>query len=400
MDIIRPRNFEEIKGNERTIKRIRDRTIEESLSKLILICGAPGIGKTSTAYVVAKARHCACEDRTKIPCGKCRSCMEIDDMILGKEESTTNIKLFSMPSEKAGDTVKAVISELNTDFVMDNKKTVIVDELQNLADAQQRDFLKPFESIPDGVQVILCTTDYNMIIEALRSRCVVYRLKTLSKTDLKWVLKKELLRRHLQIEQEDRALEFIMDWADYRARDALKCLEGLGKSRVIDLDEILDMIDYIPVKEIIPIITSFKGSYIKGIKTIESMNFDDVAFKSLKLILIDILKIANIDAPRHISMSEIALVKEALQNVSTDTILQFVYNVLAIQKFDSTSLLVAYLKAHPSLNKLEKNNKEQIVSEEASVNSMRVENKITKQVGRKHSSMEALIRKGAIVNRK
>ena len=283
---------------------------------------------------------------------------------------------------------------------MDNKKTVIVDELQNLADAQQRDFLKPFESIPDGVQVILCTTDYNMIIEALRSRCVVYRLKTLSKTDLKWVLKKELLRRHLQIEQEDRALEFIMDWADYRARDALKCLEGLGKSRVIDLDEILDMIDYIPVKEIIPIITSFKGSYIKGIKTIENMNFDDVAFKSLKLILIDILKIANIDAPRHISMSEIALVKEALQNVSTDTILQFVYNVLAIQKFDSTSLLVAYLKAHPSLNKLEKNNKEQIVSEEASVNSMRVENKITKQVGRKHSSMEALIRKGAIVNRK
>lgn len=400
MDIVRPLNFDEIKGNKRTLNRIRNRVIEDDLSKLILLCGAPGIGKTSTAYVIAKARHCTCKDRTQIPCGKCKSCMEIDEKILAKEESTNNVKLFSMPSEKAGDTVKAVINELNTDFIMDDRKTVVVDELQNLIDSQQRDFLKPLENIPDGVQVILCTTDFNQIIEALRSRCVIYRFRTLDKADLKWVLKKELFRRHLEIEQEDRALEYIMNWADYRARDALKCLESLGKSRNVDLDEILDTIEYISVKEIIPLITSFKGSYIKGIKTIENMSFDDMTFKSLKLVLIDVLKIANVDAPKSISMSEVALVKEAIQGIPVDIILQFTYNVLSIQKFDSTSLMAAYLKSHPSLNKLVIYNKEQIVSEQASISNLRQESNIVRENTRKHISMENLLRRGAIVDKK
>lgn len=399
MDIIRPKNFEEIKGNESKIKRIRERTLDGTLSKLILICGVPGIGKTSTAYVVAKAIHCTCEDVSKRPCCQCKSCLEIDNMILNKEESTANVKLFSMPSEKAGDTVNTVISELNTDFIMTQKKTIIIDELQNLHESQQRDFLKPFESIPDGVNVIMCTTDVNSIIEALRSRSVTYRLKPLGKSELKWVLKKEAFRRHLEIENEDRALDLIMNWADYKAREALKCLEALGKGRNVEMEEIMDMIEYIPVRDIIPLITSFKGSYIKGIKCIENMTYDDSTKKSLKLILIDILKIANLDVPRHVAISDIGIIKEAIDGIPMDIILNFTYNVLAIDKFDSTAMMLAYLKAHPSLNKLTSGSRDSIMAEEASIASLRAESKIAPEPQKRRGGMERLMRQGKIVNR-
>lgn len=402
MDIARPHNFEEIKGNIGVIKRVKGRIIDGDLGKFHIITGQPGLGKTSLAYVMAKADNCLSTDPTSIPCGECDSCRDIDANVIEYERNTANVKMFAMPSEDAGEVIKQVISELNTNFLVRGKKYIILDELQNLSPKQQRDLLKPLETIPNGVVVIACATDMSSIEEALISRAQIHRLRLLSNNDLKWLLKKEAYRRQLRFsntEDEDKALNYIISWADNKARPALKCLEALGSKRVVDIDEVMDMIEYLPLTDVIPIVTSFKGSYIKGIKVLESLTYDETTFKSLKLLLLDILKIANRELPKNISGRDFALVKEALSGLKVRTILEFYYYVTGIQNFDSSALISAFLKAHPALGKLSTPNKDQLELENASASMMSKDTKTTQKSTKKRLDVESMLRQSEIVEK-
>ena len=214
----RPSKFSELVGQAALVKTLTNSFLANRIAHAFLLNGVRGVGKTSTARVIAKALNCLNKKIDEAePCNACENCLSI--------QSGRNVDVIEMDgASKTGvNDVREIIDSVYYRAASSKFKVYIIDEVHMLSNAAFNALLKTLEEPPEHVKFILATTEIQKIPPTVLSRVQRYDLKRVNNIDmikhLENILKKE------KISPERTALQLICREAEGSLRDALSLLD-------------------------------------------------------------------------------------------------------------------------------------------------------------------------------
>jgi DNA polymerase-3 subunit gamma/tau len=177
----RPQTFEEVTGQEPITRTLRNAIEHERLHHAYLFSGARGVGKTTTARLLAKALNChKSKSPTPTPCAvedpaACASCREI------AEGRSIDVLEIDAASNTGVDNVRdAIIGNVAISPARDRYKVFIIDEVHMLSGAAFNALLKTLEEPPPRVTFIMATTEKHKLPDTILSRCQQFEFRTIS----------------------------------------------------------------------------------------------------------------------------------------------------------------------------------------------------------------------------
>lgn len=231
----RPKVFSEIVGQEAVSATLRNAVIEKKIAPAYLFFGSRGVGKTTTARVLAKALNCR-RGPTPDPCGECPACLEI------AQGSCIDVLELDAATHTQVERVREMILEtVSLAPSRDRFKVFIIDEVHMLSTASFNALLKTLEEPPAHVVFILATTDPGKIPGTVVSRCQRFRFRPLPLAVLTSHLRRMAEAEGIRV--EGAALELLARTAAGSLRDAVSLLEqahayadgGVGEAQVREL---------------------------------------------------------------------------------------------------------------------------------------------------------------------
>jgi len=236
---LRPQSFEEIIGQEPIVRTLQNAIAQNRIAHAYLFSGIRGVGKTTTARILAKALNCV-EGPTPKPCNKCDSCLEI------KAGSSVDVYELDAASNRGIDEARELRENVRYAPSRGKYKVYIIDEAHMLTTPAFNALLKTLEEPPPHVVFVLCTTDYHKIPATIISRCQHFDFRRIPHKkiveNLRAVAKTE------GIDISDPSLHLIALASEGSLRDAQSTLDQLisfsGKkvphSEVVSLIGIID----------------------------------------------------------------------------------------------------------------------------------------------------------------
>ena len=213
----RPQRFEDVIGQRGTVETLKNAIGSGRLAQSFIFAGPRGVGKTTTARILARALNCV-KGPTAEPCGKCDACTEIAE---GRDVDVLEIDGATYTGV---DAVREVIVEpLSIAPMRDRFKIFIIDEVHRLSKQAFDALLKSIEEPPPYVKFMMATTDLHSVPATIQSRSQVFELRTLPFAAIRDQLKQVIGREKVQI--EDAALSLVARSAEGSMRDALSALD-------------------------------------------------------------------------------------------------------------------------------------------------------------------------------
>lgn len=217
----RPQTFAELIGQDAMVQTLGNAIRRERLAHAFLMTGVRGVGKTSTARLIAKALNCIGPDGqggpTIAPCGVCEPCVAI------AEGRHIDIIEMDAASHTGIDDVREITEAVRYAAVSARYKMYIIDEAHMLSKQAWNGLLKTLEEPPPHVKFLFATTEVNKVPITVLSRCQRFDLKRIPS---------ELLASHFaeicvkeSVEAEPDALAMIADAAEGSVRDGLSILD-------------------------------------------------------------------------------------------------------------------------------------------------------------------------------
>lgn len=248
----RPQGFEDLVGQESVAKTFKNALASEKIVHAYLFSGPRGVGKTSSARILAKALNC--EQRTgSEPCGKCHSCKAISD------GASVDVFEIDGASNNSVESVRELRETVKYAPSGGKYKIYIIDEVHMLSGSAFNALLKTLEEPPPHVVFIFATTEAKKIPATILSRCQHHSFRRITKDRIKEQLKN--ISGSEKININDTALEMIARAADGSMRDALTLLDqACSFSDEITGKELQSLLG-LPEAEII---TNLSGAILKG----------------------------------------------------------------------------------------------------------------------------------------
>src|SRR5271156_4312939 len=172
----RPKNFEEVLGQEAVATTLKNSLAMGKPAHAYLFFGPRGVGKTTTARILAKALNCQ-KGPSPDPCGKCASCQEI-----ARSASVDVLELDAATNTQVDRIREMIIETVSLAPSRDRYKIFIIDEVHMLSASSFNALLKTLEEPPPHVVFILATTDPGKIPVTILSRCQRYDFKRVGTT--------------------------------------------------------------------------------------------------------------------------------------------------------------------------------------------------------------------------
>jgi DNA polymerase-3 subunit gamma/tau len=212
----RPQRFEEVVGQEHITRTLQNAITGKRLAQAYLFVGPRGVGKTSSARILAKALNCQ-SGPTDNPCGTCDACIEI------AEGRSLDVLEIDGASNNSVESVRTLRENAAYAPARGPYKVYLIDEVHMLSTAAFNALLKTLEEPPEHVKFLFATTEAQKVPATILSRCQRFDLRRLTP---------ELIAGHLlhiarneQISLEPAAADAIARGADGAMRDAESMLD-------------------------------------------------------------------------------------------------------------------------------------------------------------------------------
>ena len=236
----RPQSFDELVGQDALVRTLTNAIKNNRLHHAYILTGIRGVGKTTTARIIARALNCTGKDGqsgpTTNPCGICENCKAI--------AASRHIDVLELDaaSRTGVDDIREILDGVRYKPTNARYKIYIIDEVHMLSKNAFNALLKTLEEPPSHVIFIFATTEIRKVPVTVLSRCQRFDLQRLTVDDLVKHFQKIIAAEKLDADQE--ALHMIAKAADGSCRDGLSLLDqaiSLG-SGVVKTDIVKNMI--------------------------------------------------------------------------------------------------------------------------------------------------------------
>ena len=235
----RPQVFEDVVGQRPITQTLQNAISQQRVAHAFLFTGARGVGKTSTARILAKALNC--ENGPQInPCNQCATCHEIS------AGNSMDVIEIDGASNRGIDEIRELRENVRYTPAKSRYKIYIIDEVHMLTREAFNALLKTLEEPPPHIIFVFATTESHKIPATILSRCQRYDFKRIPLKEIIGSLKRIVEEEKVQISQ--RGLFSIAQESEGSLRDAQSLLDQLisygGKEiRDEDIAEVLGVID-------------------------------------------------------------------------------------------------------------------------------------------------------------
>ncbi|HET7318805.1 MAG TPA: DNA polymerase III subunit gamma/tau, partial [Nitrospirota bacterium] len=212
----RPQVFEDVVGQGHITRTLQNAITSGRLAHAFLFSGPRGVGKTTTARILAKALNCA-EGPTPTPCGKCNSCVET--------AAGTSVDVIEIDgaSNRGIEHIRELREAVKYAPVGGKNKVYVIDEVHMLTNEAFNALLKTLEEPPPHVIFIFATTEPQKIPATIHSRCQRYGFKRVSLREIIGRLRTIAAAEGITI--SDRGLAMIARAAEGSMRDSQSLLD-------------------------------------------------------------------------------------------------------------------------------------------------------------------------------
>ena len=272
----RPQSFDELIGQDAMVRTLGNAIKRDRLAHAFLMTGVRGVGKTSTARLIAKALNCVGPDGqggpTIDPCGVCEPCVAI------AEGRHIDVVEMDAASNTGIDDIREIIEAVRYASVSARYKIYIIDEVHMLSKPAFNGLLKTLEEPPPHVKFLFATTEVQKIPVTVLSRCQRFDLRRISAEQLAAHFAEVAQKEGVEIEPE--ALALIARAAEGSARDGLSILDqaiahGAGGVTAEQVRAMLGLSDRSAIRDLLGLLlageaqgalAALKGQYDLGVE--------------------------------------------------------------------------------------------------------------------------------------
>ncbi|WP_138918715.1 DNA polymerase III subunit gamma/tau, partial [Nitrospirillum viridazoti] len=236
----RPRNFDELIGQDALVRTLRNAIQSGRIHQAYMLTGVRGVGKTTTARIIARALNCIGPDGqggpTVSPCGVCEQCVSIS------QDRNVDVIEMDAASNTSVDNIREIIEGVRYAPAGARYKVYVIDEVHMLSRSAFNALLKTLEEPPPHVKFVFATTEIRKVPVTVLSRCQRFDLRRVDQGTLQAHFGRIADQESVPVEAE--ALSLIARAADGSVRDGLSLLDqaiALGGGTVTGL-QVRDML--------------------------------------------------------------------------------------------------------------------------------------------------------------
>ena len=238
----RPTDFTGLIGQEALVRTLSNAFATGRIAHAFMLTGVRGVGKTTTARIIARALNCIGADGkntvpTIQPCGVCEPCISIS------ESRNVDVQEMDAASRTGIDDIREIIEGVRYAPVAARYKVYIIDEVHMLSKQAFNGLLKTLEEPPPHVKFVFATTEIRKVPVTVLSRCQRFDLRRIDSAELAAYLATLAEKENVKI--EDGALSLIARAAEGSARDSLSLLDQAiahGEDAVITAEMVRAML--------------------------------------------------------------------------------------------------------------------------------------------------------------
>ncbi len=315
----RPVTFDDFVGQSEVASIIKNEILNNRISHAYLFSGPRGTGKTSAAKIIARMINCSNLGSDGVPCGKCPSCLAINN---------NDVVEIDAASNNGVDEIRELRDKVNLVPTVGKYKVYIIDEVHMLTTQAFNALLKTLEEPPSHAIFILATTEFYKIPSTVVSRCQKFQFLKFSNEDivsrLKDICKKE------KIKASDDVLFEIARLSDGGLRDAINMLDQLSsfKSTKIDVSDVYNLNGVVSYDNMAVLLEYILKGDIKNIVLfVDNLNKNGFNFDKFVYDFVDYLKdlLVYYSAPSYFSDGfELESLKKSSLLFDQDVICDFI----------------------------------------------------------------------------
>ena len=325
----RPQEFKDLIGQEVMVQTITNAIKIGKTPNAYLLTGIRGVGKTTTARLIAKALNCQKNSDEKIKCSSEKFCPTCEEII-----NSNHIDILEMDAaSKTGiDDIRELIENSKYSPTSAKYKIFIIDEVHMLSKQAFNGLLKTLEEPPPSLKFILATTEVRKIPVTILSRCQRFDLKRVSVDRLCNHLKNILVKENGKI--SDDAIRIIARTSEGSVRDAISLLDralisqSISKNNLIEETDVREMLGLADRSKIISLFKEvLSGNEKEALKYLRELINDGIDAKNFLNDILEVLylfsrriNLGPIEKDMTISETEVKMVDEYSKNIDMQDI--------------------------------------------------------------------------------